>query len=124
FMVSFVHAHNPESIELTRLKDKNLFKLNVKHITHDKKDHYIKKILIYKNGTLQETFTYLEQAGLSGRVKEFPLKVSDGDSLEIEVFVHPNGKLTASFEVDSQEESGVKSAEEKPSMADEEDARP
>ena len=93
-------AASPSSIDISYdSKEKNLH-IAVNHVTHDPREHYIRKILIYKNADTEPAiYRYVQQSSTQAQAEDVAIDLKPGDTIKVEAYCIEAGKAENTFTV-------------------------
>jgi len=89
--VQFVSANPPKEIKLNYDKDKKVLIVEILHITRDRTEHYIRKILVYKNQEEPISSSFVDQSTSTGFTIEIPIDLAAGDTVRIKAVCNEAG---------------------------------
>jgi len=89
--VQFVSANPPKEIKLNYDKDKNVLIVEVVHITRDRTEHYIRKILVSKNQEEPISSSFVDQPTSTGFTIEIPIDLAVGDTVRVKAVCNKAG---------------------------------
>jgi hypothetical protein len=77
------NAHPPASVELTYYQDKQILEVKITHVSSSPDKHYVKKVVIKKNGEVAGGGDYTSQPDKEVFTYAYKLSVAPGDLLEV-----------------------------------------
>ena len=84
-------AHPPSSVTLTYNSDEKKLHIEVKHVSQNKRDHVINKLVVYKNDTEANTSKFLKQTSATKLISDISLDAVPGDVLRVKAFCNDAG---------------------------------
>lgn len=91
-IVDSTFAHPPQDIQLSYDKEKKVLDIIVKHTTKDLFEHYIKKLIIYKNDEELSQHSFKRQTTAARLVATVPLEVESEDVIRVEAICSEVGR--------------------------------
>lgn len=88
-------AHPPLDIALEYDHQDQVLRVNMQHIVHDMKDHYIRKTVITKNNGAPVEKSSRRQTTPTSFVLDVPLPAKTGEQITVEAFCSEGGSLAA-----------------------------
>lgn len=92
-------AHPPLDIALDYDQQNQVLHVQMEHIVHDMKDHYIRKTVITKNNDTPVEEYFRRQTTPTSFVLDVPLAAKTGDQIKVEAFCSEGGSLAATLVV-------------------------
>jgi hypothetical protein len=84
-------AHPPSEMSLNYIHEKEVLRVDMTHASHDIKDHYIRKIYIFKNDE-KPTIVYLTRQGRPNKaIEDILIKSDSNDVIRVKVFCSKGG---------------------------------
>ena len=84
-------AHPPTGLKLEYDKKKSLLHIEMTHVTANIVKHYIRRIVIYKNGTQEKAWAIVKQTTPHNHAEDVSLKAVAGDMISVEAYSTEGG---------------------------------
>ncbi len=84
-------GHPPTSVDLTFNSDEKKLHIEVKHVSQNKRDHVIDKLVVYKNDVEANTSKFLKQTSATKLISDISLEVVPGDVLRVKAHCNEAG---------------------------------
>lgn len=84
-------AHPPTSVTLAYNSNEKKLHVEVKHVSQNKRDHVIDKLVVYKNDVETHTSKFLKQTSATMLISDIPLEAVPGDVLRAKAFCNDAG---------------------------------
>jgi len=108
FSATLSYAHPPKDIEMQYDQERSIPHVAMVHISRDFYDHYIRKIVVYKNDKEIKTVANHKQINPKGFEKEISLEAEAEDSLLVKIYCSDGGVGTAALIVEENTEKNGK----------------
>lgn len=109
-----VDAEPIREVNLEYDYEAQVLKINVKHITRDKKDNYVRKVMIFKNAKEAGVEYYNVQPDPVMLSVEHSLPAEEGDQISVKAFASDGGFKEAAITVVKPSSDDKKEEEAKP----------
>ena len=83
FFVSIAAATPPTAITLTYIKEKSILHVEIEHVTHNPRNHYIRRLEVYQNNNEPIVFNYPTQRDRSTVIEDVALSAQTGDTIRV-----------------------------------------
>ena len=97
FSLSGVNAHAPESVHITYNLEREELSVTVNHNVDDPNSHYVNRISIYVNLTLDQQEIYHSQQNPTSFTQVFELSVGIGSEIEVIAYCNLGGETSATM---------------------------
>ncbi|MBI3314364.1 MAG: hypothetical protein HYZ86_00265 [Candidatus Omnitrophica bacterium] len=105
---SFVWATPPTEMEISydpappsAGQARGVLHVEAKHISDHLDKHYLRRLVIYRNGVKEQEIAYTRQKYPSKFIEDIPLIVKPGETISVEVFCSQGGSKRAELTIDS-----------------------
>ncbi len=95
-----VFAHQPDAIEAKYDPKAKALQISIKHTTQNRKEHFIRRIVVLVNDRQVASRNFFFQASNTGMEAEIPLNVTPEDQISIQAYSERGGVLKQSFMAD------------------------
>lgn len=99
-----VYATPPREINLDFDLEKGVLSIEMLHVSHDRNGHYIRKVVILRNGKEIKSIHNRQQVDPSHFLLEVSMEAVVGDTIEIKALCAGGGSKTAQMKVEEKEE--------------------
>ena len=99
FLSPFARAHPPSSIDLQYNLPDKILHIEIKHVTHDPREHHIRKILISVNSGEPQVVYLSTQTTPAYDSEDISLEAKEGDLIRVEAVCSDAGRLEATLTV-------------------------
>ena len=100
FFPMVANAHPPASVELTYNAEKQILEVKITHASSNLDKHYVKKVVIKKNGEAVGGSDYTNQPEKELFIYTYTLVVAPGDLLEVKATCSVFGSKIAEFKIE------------------------
>lgn len=76
-------ARPPSKINLTYAKEEKMLLIDIEHVSSDQNDHYIRRVIVYKNGEEVAKYAYPIQEKPTGQAQDVKLEAKVGDEIRV-----------------------------------------
>ena len=94
----------PANISLNYDSDSQTLKIDVAHVSNNVREHYIRRLVIYKNGLEIKSMTFPRQPTPTGFTQDISLATQPGDLIKVEAFCREGGTAEAHIVIAQPEE--------------------
>ncbi len=98
---SFVWATPPTEMKISYDPAKGMLHVEAKHISDHLDKHYLRQLVIYRNGTKEQEIAYARQKYPSKFIEDIPFIAKPGETIAVEVFCSEGGTKRAELTIDS-----------------------
>jgi len=98
----------PPDVTLNYDPGTQILKIDVVHVSNNVREHYIRRLVVYKNNEETESMTFPRQETPTGFTKSISMAVQPGDSIRVEAFCKEGGTKAAEVVVPQPEENQEK----------------
>jgi hypothetical protein len=84
-------GHPPSAMDLTYNGSEKKLHVEVKHVSTNKRDHVVYKLVAFKNDVEVNTSKYLKQTSATMLISDIPLDAVPGDVLRVKAFCNDAG---------------------------------
>ncbi|MFC1510104.1 hypothetical protein ACFL49_00385 [Candidatus Omnitrophota bacterium] len=99
---SMAFSRPPSSIELHYDQENSLLSIDVKHISRKVHKHYIRRVLLFKNDELVETFVFVKQQKPTGFLLEVSIDLLAGEEIRVKMICSKAGRKEQILIVDQE----------------------
>lgn len=72
----------------------------VKHVTHDPRNHYIRKMAVYNNDDKEPIiYRYVQQSSAQAQIEDIAIDLKPGDTIKVEAVCVEREKAESTFVV-------------------------
>lgn len=95
----FLGATPPSAVHIEYNAGKKILHLEIKHISRNLNDHYIRRVNVTKNDNEIKKFIYPRQSSPPGFSEDIDLDAQSGDIIRVKVFCNRTGPKEEAFVV-------------------------
>ncbi len=95
----FLVATPPSAINIEYNADAQALHIEIKHVSRDLNEHYIRRMVVTKNDQEIKKFTYSRQPSATGLSEDVALDAQSGDIIRVKVFGNKSGPKEETFVV-------------------------
>ena len=103
--VRAVEAHPPRDMTLTYDKEKGTLHISLSHISKNPRDHFIRKIIVYKNNEELEEHYFVTQTSGKGLETDISIEAGAGDVIGIKAICNKAGYAEAKLTIEENNET-------------------
>ena len=90
-------ANSPTKIQLTYDKEKKLLHVVVKHVAHNMRKHYIRKINVSRNDEVPVPYHFAKQTSADELIADVPLEAVANDVIKVKAICSEAGNAEESL---------------------------
>lgn len=91
FQLSSAFAHPPSEMNLNYIHEEELLRVEMTHVSHDIRDHYIRKIYVFKNDEKSALVYLTRQNSPKIAIEDISIKADSEDVIRVKVFCSTGG---------------------------------
>ncbi len=100
-VISSAWATPPTEMDLSYDPAQGTLHVEAKHVSDHLDKHYLRRLLLYRNGVQEQELTYTRQKYPSKFIEDIPLIAKPGEIIAVEVFCSQGGSKRAELTIDS-----------------------
>jgi len=93
-------AHPPRDMEIVFIEEEQVLEISMIHVSSDPRDHFIRTVIVYKNGEETDKRLFTKQTTAQGLTIQMPLQAQSGDVIEVKAICNKAGFKTASITIE------------------------
>ncbi len=101
FSFSLAWATPPTTLDLTYDPTAGVLHVEAKHVSDHLDKHYLRRLVIYRNGVKEQEMAYTRQKYPSKFVEDLPFVAKPGETIAVEVFCSQGGSKRAELTISS-----------------------
>ena len=104
-------ANAIQQIDLDYDIEEQILSVSIEHVSRDRREEYIRKVIIYRNGGFLLDEYYNIQRDPARFEEDYEIEAREGDEITVEAFAAEGGKKSASIIVKPKEEPEEKQSQ-------------
>ena len=98
-MAATAFAHPPSGMTLSYDKEKEVLHIDISHVTHRPRKHFIRKVVVSKNEGVIDTVSFVQQTSSTALAVDVPVSAVAGDTLSVKAICSEAGIARESLTV-------------------------